>query len=235
KLASFGEITKYDYYGDVVKDADPSLSEGIGAKDVVEKYLNAVGGADKLAGVTATKMMMALEVQGQTIEMTTTRKDPNKFLLVQKLPPAMGGVEMKQVFDGEKGLMTSPMGNQPFPEDQIKEMKYASSNFMELDYEAKGLTAEFNGVKNLDGQQVYELTFSSEDGFSAVRSYSIETGFLVKNVQGGQSAEYQNYAEAEGIMFPHTILVSTPMGKFPANVSSIEINPEIDDSIFAVE
>ncbi|MEL6194046.1 MAG: pitrilysin family protein [Bacteroidota bacterium] len=235
KLASFGEITKYDYYGDVMKDADPSLSEGISAKDVVEKYLNAVGGADKLAGVTATKMIMALEVQGQTIEMITTRKDPNKFLLVQKLPPAMGGAEMKQVFDGEKGLMTSPMGNQPFPEDQIKEMKYASSTFMELNYEEKGLSAEFNGVKNLDGQQVYELTFSSKDGFSAVRSYSIETGFLLKNVQGGQSAEYQNYAEASGIMFPHTILVSTPMGKFPANVSSIEVNPEIDDTIFAVE
>ncbi|MEM7509744.1 MAG: pitrilysin family protein [Bacteroidota bacterium] len=235
KLASFGEITKYDYYGDVMKDADPSLSEGISAKDVVEKYLNAVGGAAKLSEVTATKMIMELEVQGQKIEMTTTRQDPNKFSLVQKLPPAMGGAEMKQIFDGEKGLMTSPMGNQPFPEDQIKEMKYSATNFMELNYEAKGLTAEFNGVKNLDGQQVYELTFSSEDGFSVVRSYNIDTGFLVKNVQGGQSAEYQNYAEANGIMFPHTILVSTPMGKFPANVTSIEVNPEIDDTIFAVE
>ena len=235
KLASFGEITKYDYYGDVVKEADPSLSEGIGAKDVIEKYLNAVGGAAKLAEVTATKMIMELEVQGQKIEMTTTRQDPNKFSLVQKLPPAMGGMEMKQVFDGEKGLMTSPMGNQPFPEDQIKEMKYSAANFMELNYEAKGLSAEFNGVKNLDGQQVYEVTFSSEDGFSVVRSYNIDSGFLVKNVQGGQSAEYQNYAEASGIMFPHTILVTTPMGKFPANVTSIEVNPEIDDTIFAVE
>ncbi|MEM9936713.1 MAG: insulinase family protein, partial [Bacteroidota bacterium] len=235
KLAQFGEVTKYDYYGDEEKAVDPSLSEGIGAKDVLEKYVNAVGGASKLAEVTATKMAMELEVQGQTISMVTTRKQPNKFLLIQKFPAAMGGMEMKQVFDGEKGLATSPMGDQPFTEEQIKEMKYSSSSFIELDYEELGMTAEFNGVKNLEGQQVYEIALSSEDGYTSVRSYSVDTGFLVKSVQGGQSAEFQDYAEANGIMFPHTVIVSTPMGKIPAKVTAIEVNPEIDDSIFAVK
>jgi predicted Zn-dependent peptidase len=237
KLKPFGAIKYFDTYGNEVDPSLAKLPDGLTADKVIDSYLTAIGGKDKLRGVKNVTMKMNASVMGQSMEILTTKAAPNKMYMEMKMG---GNVMQKIVFDGVKGK-TSGMGGENVVEgEQAKEMALQAIIFDELMYKEIGAETKLSGVENINGKDAYgiEVTVS---GNTTTRYYDAESGFLVRvsrTIEGPQgtmvmSQDYSDYKEFGGIMFPTG-------GKQPLNaqmkmdlsVSEVVVNGEVSADLF---
>ncbi|MEP1033846.1 pitrilysin family protein [Ekhidna sp.] len=239
-LKQFGELTYYDTYGNEV---DPSLSklpEGLTAEDVIEKYLKAIGGKEKIEALNSVQMKMEASMMGNTINIEATKMAPNKSIQVVKMG---GNVVQKQVFDGEKGASSGMRGSQKVEGDAAKDMAVSSAIIEEVAMMEIGISIKLSAVENIDGSDAYGVEVSMPSGKKSTRYYDSESGLLVRttNVVEGPtgamtlSTDYNNYEEFEGIKFP--TLIIQPMGsqKMNINVTEVIVNGDVDASKFLVE
>ncbi len=215
KLAVFGEVKYFDTYGNEVDPSLAKLPDGLTAEKVLNNYLQAIGGIEKLAKVKNVKIVMDGSFMGQTMQMSATKAVPNKMYQEVKMG---GNVMQKVVFDGEKGKTTGMAGESVIEGEQAEEMVFQAIIFEELFYNKMGVETELVGVENINGKDAYGVEVKLPTGSSTTRYYDAETGYLVqvsRTVEGPQgpitlSSGYGDYKEYGGIMFPST-------GKQPLN------------------
>lgn len=239
-LRQFGELTYYDTYGNEV---DPSLSklpDGLTAETVIDNYLKAIGGKEKIKSVNAVHMKMEASMMGNTINIEATKLAPNKSMQEVKMG---GNVVQKQVFDGEKGASSGMGGSQKVEGDAAKDMAISSAIIEEVAMVEKGISMKLSAVENIDGSDAYGVEVSMPSGKKSTRYYDSESGLLVRTtnvLEGPQgsmtvSTDYDDYKEFEGIMFP--TLIIQPMGpqKMNIKVTEVVVNGDVDISKFSVE
>lgn len=79
KFSLSGKIQYYDNYG---KKYDPNLKkidEGVTAESVIEDYIKAIGGRDKLSKIKDKTMKLKGATEGMDISLTIAQKLPNKL------------------------------------------------------------------------------------------------------------------------------------------------------------
>jgi len=216
------------------------------ADEVIAKYIQAQGGADKLKA-TQTIRMTGTSTMSQGIQMPLTRysKRPNK-MRVEFTFQGMTGI---QAFDG-----TDAWGVMPFmgkttpevapPEESARNAEQADIDGPLLDYKAKGNTVELLGKEPVDSVETWKLKVTLKTGDE--RTYYIETKTgLVRKTTGktkmrGQDTEMyttmSDYRDVQGRMVPYTIVngaTGTEM-KQTFVIDKVEINAPLADSLFAV-
>ena len=239
-LKQFGELTYYDTYGNEV---DPSLSklpEGLTAEKVINNYLKAIGGKEKINSLNSVQMKMETSMMGNTINIEATKMAPNKSIQEVKMG---GNVVQKQVFNGEVGASSGMGGSQKVEGDDAKDMAISSAIVEEVAMIENGITLTLTAVENIDGSDAYGVEVSMPSGKKSTRFYDSETGLLVRttNVVEGPtgsmtlSTDYGDYQEFEGIKFPTMII--QPMGpqKMNIKVTEVVVNGDVDASKFSVD
>ena len=227
-----GEVTQYDFYGkEVVKTDAPA---DVTAEAIIEKYVQTIGGEEALLSVKDVITKASMEMQGMKININTTQKAPNKVLLEM----VMGGNTIsRQVFDGQKGKVVSPMGEQVLEGAMLDEMKESASIFPELEFKSNGTKMELAGVEDVDGQKAYKVQITRPSGKTVTTFYSVADGLKIKEVapspQGTVTTSYANYQSFGGILMPTAMKQSVGPQSFDIVVSSIEINSGVEDIIFA--
>ncbi len=101
KLAVFGPEKFYDRYGNEIDTSAMKLPEGLTAKDVIDKYIDAIGGRKNLTNISDRTTVMSAAVQGVNVSITSYQKAPNK--LYQDIEA--GAMHQKIIFNGDKGVM----------------------------------------------------------------------------------------------------------------------------------
>ena len=214
------------------------------ADEIVAKHIEATGGADKWKALKGVEKKNKFNVQGMDIEM--------KLVIVAgkalRSDIAVMGQEIIAVVDGETGWAQRPamMGGTGEPEDmpgaEIKEtLKQTDLGGSLLNYKEKGSTLELVGKEKLDGADVYHLKLTEKNGEVTNMFISTSTYYTLKTsgkrkVQGQEvdvDVTYSNFKQVDGITFPHTTEVPSPMGgTMTMETESIKLNPTIDEAIF---
>ncbi|MDT7828557.1 pitrilysin family protein [Pricia sp. S334] len=223
------------------KNADPSekpqvgtatVPEGVGATEVLKKYIEAIGGKEKLEQVEAYAMLAEAEMQGMQLDLEIKKTTGGKYMQDIKV----GGNSMsKQVFDGSTGYMMMQGQRKDLGEDEIVQIKAEAVPFPELDY-LKDDTITLEGMETIEGQKAYELKLS--DDKSAF--YDAESGLKVQETtiaeMGGQpmtsTINYGNYQEVSGIKFPFTLAQTVGPQSFDFKVTEVKVNEGVSDSDF---
>ncbi len=232
KFSQKGEVTEYDYYGkEVVKSGVPA---NINTDLIIENYLKALGGKDALMAVKDIKMKGSLSFQGMNIEINTVHKAPNK-ILVESI---MGGnVISKQVFDGTKGKVVSPMGEQALEGTALDEMKENAATFPEMDFKTKGYKLELLGTEDVNGVQAYKIQITRPSGKKVTSFFNVNDGLKCKEIstsmQGTVTTFYSNYKPVKGVLFPMSLKQNMGPQSFDIVISSIEVNNGVEDILFA--
>lgn len=238
-LKKIGAVRYYDIYGN---EYDPGTSKelpaGLTAEKVIDNYLKAIGGKEKLTGVNSLKMEMGADMMGNSIEMKVYKKTPKKLLV----EVGMGGnVMSKQMLNGEEAVVAQ-MGNKMPVSDEIKEeLVIGSYPFPELNYKELGIETKLTGIEKVDTQDAYAVEVTYPSGAKVTQYYNTESGFKIRqtriaNTPQGEvpmSTEFGEYKEVNGIYFPH--LIVQPMGggmKMNIKTESIEVNSKISDDTF---
>lgn len=240
KLAPFdtdGKVNFFDIYGRPVKMEEMGVPEDVSAEAVIENYVAAIGGKEKLNTVKDVVMTSSASLQGQKLETVMKRKAPNMMLLEMKMS---GMAMMTQKFDGQKGQVMQ-MG-QPLPLDEAAqaEMKNQSYIFPELELEELGYKLDLKGVEMVEGKKAYVVEMTSATGTKTTDYYDLSNGLKIRSISAADGAtvinDYGDYRDVNGVKFPYKITVS---GMLPIplemTVDSIELNTGLDTSIFEVK
>lgn len=232
KMTRFGEIGYYTITGDPevkVEITDAGLTPEV----VINKYLTAIGGADKLRAVKTAKGTSEAEIQGMTLTLMQI-VDQNRKVAVQNT--MMAGQVLSQVrVEGDKVTVTAQGQSQELPAQAAEAYLTMLDIFPELYYVEKGYGLELDGITQVNGEDAYKLKVATPgSGITSVEYYSVSSGLKLKS-ESDVSGEITNgkYVDfGSGILYPESTTIVNQMIPFPvkAVVKSIEFNAALSEA-----
>ena len=216
------------------------------ADDIIKKYVEARGGAEKIKAVQSERV---------TGHITFAPGVEGPFVLEFKRPlklhmeATIQGHALVRVYDGKsKGWVINPFddekGVQPMSAKELDSISdEADFDGPLVDYKAKGNQIEFTGKDELDGKPVYKIKLMRKNG--EARTYYIDASdYLVIQWVGitkldGKDIVIQNllydYRDVDGLKFPFEVDTSFPETPQPRKffIEKVELNPSIDDARFS--
>ena len=213
------------------------------ANDVIGKYVDAMGGKDKLLKLNSVYEEINTTLMGQEI--------PGKVWIVNNKGMRTEMSVMNQniisVMTKDTGWMVNPlMGNstpQPLPSEQIKQ----SASRMDLrgqlvDYAAEGYTATLLGKAAVNGKDTYKIKLA-KTGEQNFTFYIDATTYLISKIEtdvqaGGVNATTEilmtDYKKTpEGYSFPYTTTINiNPGGEIKSTITKLTVNPTVDPALF---
>ena len=209
--------------------------------EVLDKHFKAVG-QEKITKIQSYHIKAKVSQMGMEMPMEMKIKKPDMFLVTIE----MQGQKVIQAYDGEKGWMIIPMMSpdpQPLEGDQLAQAKQQVQANMEgelYNYTEKGSTAELIGKVNIEGDELYRVKLTSENGDA--KDYFIDTKtYYVNRVKAKVSAQGQtvdveqimsDYKTVDGITTPMKIETKSPMGTGSLVMEEVKYNEKFDDAIF---
>ncbi len=227
------QVKYFDKYANPVDkpNYESEIPEGIVVNDVLNKYIEVIGGKEKLEGIESYALLAEAEMQGMKLNLEIKKTTKNQFMQDIK----MGGNSMSlQVLNGEKGYMLMQGQRKEMSAEELKKVKEESILFPELNYLDSDVSLE--GVENIDGKKAYKIKVSEEK----TMLYDLESGLLsqvVTNTEmGGQTMtstiSYGDYREVSGIQFPFTISQTIGPQKLDFTVTEMKVNEGVSDADF---
>ena len=229
KLAQFGEVVEYDIMGEPAKQlvADAAMTP----EKVLENYLTAVGGADKVAAVKSAKISMDANVMGTPLTIAFVY-DSQNGRYGQKLSIA-GNVMQKTSLANGKGSMSVQGNTIEMAPAQLAEAQLNSYLFPEAVYKQNGYTLTLDGLKDVDGKPAYKVIITAASGAKLINYYAQDSGLKIKyeNPASGDTY-YGDYQAKNGVLLPMSWTIKSPQIPVPleAKVTSLELNVPITDA-----
>ena len=234
KFSVSGKVDYYDIYGEKYDPNVKKVPEGLTVDQVLNKYVEAIGGKENILKVKDKTTKMTGAMQGMNITMTQSQKAPNK--MHQLVDFGVG--QQIMVFDGEKGKISAMGQEQTMPAEQIEQMKLGSLYAM-LEYAERGVKTELAGMETINNKDAYRVTLTYPSGKKGTNYYDVTTGLLIRQIaeQGGgvQTVDFDDYREVQGVKYAYKMSVGTPNGTIDLITSSVEVNTGLADSLFEVK
>lgn len=215
------------------------------AEDVIDDYLSAIGGKEKLKKINS--MQLTSEITSDMFEAvaTTTVLNGKGY----KMEMDVMGYLVETCFTDKAGWQTDPMAGSiaEMPEDQYKLGKgaiYVGGPFGNL--KALGYTAELVGRKEINGVNTYQVKFTLEGtDLSSNHFFDPDTHLLIRTVvvvenQGMDMeavTDYKDYQEIDGgvkMAFVQEIDYGGQMS-MENTIKSVEVNIPVDEGIFNMQ
>lgn len=211
------------------------VPKDMSAKDVIDNYLKAAGGADRIKSIKDFSYTAKGNVQGQGIELIYKYKSPDRILSAISLT-ASNTVVQKELVNGDS-VSIMAMGQPQQVDDATKKLiKEEAIPFAELQFSNPGYELTLAPMlANVDGEDAYEVTISSGSGHTIKEYFDATTGLKIKKTlstsQGPSSTTYSDYKELNGIMIPYSETIITSV-EIPLKVTDAKIDSGLTDADF---
>jgi photosynthetic reaction center cytochrome c subunit len=230
-----GEAKKAEVKGESVEEKDAS---GPTADQLLDKYLQAVGGAAAIEKITSRVMKGTITFGDRNVPIEIFSKDPDKRISFTHTPDG----DSVTAFDGHEGWLG-------IPGHPVREMHGADIDGASMDADlrfAEHLKGMFSEVKVQGTEKVGErnayLVVGQREGKPPLQLYFDEqSGLLVRLVRYGETPlgrmptqiGYADYREIGGVKVPFRWTLARPGGRFTIQVSEVKENVPVDDAKFA--
>ena len=211
------------------------VPQGVSATGVINNYLNAIGGADKIKAIKDYSYVASGNVQGQQIAYVREYKAPDHMLLMISL--AASKQVLQKVLINGNNISLSAMGQQHEIDSATKErlkeeaMPFPETEFLNPSYQ---LTLK-PMIADLDGKETYVVEVKSAAGTEMNEYFDTKTGLKVKKESttqnGNSSITYGDYKEVNGIMVPYSETLSQGID-IPLKATDVKINSGLKDDDF---
>ena len=222
----------------------PLVAAAQTADELVQKNIQARGGAERLKAISTLKIVRTYGTFGANIPVTITKKRDGLYRTDQALPgrPTVArGLDASGAWESINGKVTKRPADQ---ELELRELDADFDGFL-VDYKAKGHTVEFVGREKAGGSDTYKLKVTLKSG--AVRHVYLDANtFLERRHEGTMTlpdgkvpviVTFGEWTDVQGVKFPFAIdeeRVSFPPQTFAIYTERVEINPAVDDSVFGM-
>lgn len=242
KYDADGKIDYYDSFGNKVERSVKLVKLGITGKEVVEKYLNAIGG-EKLKTVKDMYMKSTMDAMGQKMETEIFKSAPNKYAMKMSMG---GNVMQEQKYDGMKGYTGGMGGSEIITEGEAFEgMKEQAMMFPAMGYLKDGYKLDVKGTEKVNDEESYKLQVTKPDGKKQMVYIGKESNLIHKITMAreGQDGtmmeivtEMAEYKEVDGIKLPQIIKI-IGAAPFPLEMKVVEtkINSGIPPATYMIK
>jgi len=222
------------------KKAEGEAKEAAGPSgaELLDKYLQASGGAAAVDKVTSRVMKGTIDVGAKTIPIDIYSKDPDKRISFTHMPDG----DSITAFDGHEGWMGS--AGHPMREMHGGDVEGAAIDAdLHLATHLESMFSELKtrGTERVDDSEAYVLA-GERDGKTPIQLYfDAQTGLLVRMVRFGETAlgrmpvqiDYADYRTIGDVKIPYRWTLARPSGRFTIQVSEVQQNVPVDDAKFA--
>lgn len=238
-LEAFGEVSYYDFNGEETGPPSFPVPEGVTAESVINDYIKAIGGKEKLDAVKDMSIMMTASISGMPMEAQakTLKKRPNLFLT--EMTVAGFGTVQKAYFDGKKAETSGMQGSSVLEGEELEEVKKQYAFFSETNYLSNGYKLNLTSINMVDGEKAYTLEVD-KNGEVQTEYYSVETGLKLREEATVETPEgeltvsqsYSDYRDIDGVMIPFQINISQGPQKISMTGTEAKINSGLKKSDF---
>jgi len=230
-------VTYFDHYANSIAKPvfNKAIPEGLTASQVMNNYIDAVGGRDLLESVNTLVFKAEVTIPGAPFrpQMTIKQMAPNKSST--KMEVNMNGQKMtlmKSSFDGETGYIEQQGQRKAMDEKEIDKAKAVKGIFEELYYSEDEI--ELMSINSIDFKDAYKVKITEGEKVS-YRYYGVDSRLLLSAEKQDENNNitatfYSDYRDVNGIKFP--FYIDIPSQKLELNITEILINEELKDSDF---
>jgi hypothetical protein len=208
------------------------------ADEVIDKYVEAMGGKEKLAALKTVKMSGSMSVQGTDVTLTITKS----HMAGMRVDMEIMGSSNYQVANTKEGWVFMPVMGMGSPQQMDEEQFKSTSSQFDVqgalfNAKEKGSTVEMVGKEKVDGAEAYNMKVTYQTGKTANFYIDTKTNSLIKTsskamVQGQEmdmETSFSDYKQnTDGYWFAYT----TTNMQGTITFDKIESNVKVDDSIF---
>lgn len=217
------------------QDQSDKLPSG---ESILDKYVEATGGADAYRKATNRKITGTMNIpsQGQTMKLTSYGAPPvRSYTLIES--ESFGQVE--DGADGAVAWQIHPMlGGPRIKEGAERDQAMRDAMFnSELEWRSVYAKAECVGIENVGEVRCYklQLTPHGENAGQEMAWYAVDTSLLVKRESTMETPmgrfpmtlRFDDYKTADGILFPHRMTVVQMNVEVVFTTDSVAHNVEI--------
>lgn len=240
KLGQFGDVRYVDIYGNPVQaPAVKSIPDGLTAQQVVQRYIDAIGGADKLNGVKDLTLHLSASMMGQQIAVTQQFMLPAYFEMSMTLP-SQNLVAMKILVSGDSVSMSSMGGEVPMTDARRAELKGQTDPFPEMNFLKGTYQLTLAGIKPVNGGDAYLVKATDSGGKTSSYYFDTKTGLEVRKIipEDGPTGkvdritDMSDYKEVDGIKLPYSIVSQNGPQKVKMTVQEVKVNSGLTPSDF---
>lgn len=228
QVAQFGEVKRYTKEG--YPEEKKAVSADVTVDGVISKYIESIGGKEKLQSVKTLRQTGEGEIQGMKISQVAVI-DKDKQILVQRT--FMGGQEVSKMKSTAEKTTASAMGQeQEMPAEMHEAMKASKLIFPELTYQEQGVKLTLDGITQVNGKDAYKVLIEN-GSVKSTDYFDVESGLKVKTESAiAGEIEYGTYKDFDGIKMPSTLSVKTPQlpTAIQMSMTSVEVNPQLTEA-----
>lgn len=226
-----GKILKFNPDGSVYIEMKP-IPAGVTVESVMNNYIQATGGAEKLGKVKSVVQKGTLDLGMAKLDMTT-QIIPNEAL---KVTMSMNNNPMMiQTWDGTELKMSQMGQNIEADAAAIQQAKIQCDLLAETHLSQYGITSTLKGIEVMNGKDVYVVENVDSFGTASTDYFDVANGLKVKTItvqkQGEKSETSETtileYKEVEGLKFPSRIKTSAGGQNMEVIVSEVILNGKL--------
>jgi hypothetical protein len=212
------------------------------ADEVVNKWMNAMGGHDKLKSIRTIHIENEVSFMNNPATNTTWLSNGKGYKSVTDF----NDQKIVDCYIANGGWSVNPLAGQPtpvaMPPAQVKmgQLQLEAGGPL-LDYASKGGKVEMLGKDNVNGSSVYKILLTTASGQQAGYYISDSSFYILKEVTkinaGGQEFDINliktDYRKTpDGFLMPYSTELSFPGLTANFVAKKIEVNKDFDASIF---
>ncbi len=215
-------------------DYSSNLPEGVTLATVIDQYLNAIGGKDKIASIQTLKLVYEGTAMGTTVK-TEERRTTDKYAQTTYMN---GSAMMGVVSKGDEFYMKQGANKVPLPPAMQNDLAYSIGILPELGMVGSE-NAKLIGIENVEGKEAYKVEVNGEIVQSSF-FYDVETGLKLREMtiinsngqQQKQTVNYKDYQEFEGIKIPGLKIGNLGTEILESKLLEASVNAELTDADF---
>jgi predicted Zn-dependent peptidase len=227
-------VSYFDKYGNVSDRPvfyKPKTPEGTSAQSVINNYIKAVGGKERLEGVKTKITLLDGIMQGMTIQILNKQTNKNQLLTEVSM---MGNIMQKTVLNQTKGYNETRGKKTEMKGKELEGFIKDAIIFPELKVDIDEI--KLSGIVSLNGEDAYEIIWSNNKKVY----YATSNYHKIQEVQSSEMRgkviniikEYSDYQSVEGILFPQKITQNMGSQKINFKVTSISLNEKLSEDEF---
>ena len=207
-------------------------------KQILDRYVQAVGGADALMKITSrTVKGSRIGADGVLVPEEVYQKAPDKLLTVTSYP----NVVFSNGYNGTVGWgHSSRDGATPLPDQLLAQLKRDAVFYKELKTQEIYPSLTLLGKASVRDADAYVIQATPADGPAEKLFFDVRTGLLVRRYTESDTpvgklplqVDYEDFREVDGIKQPFLIHWSFPGRVWGRKIDEIKQNVPLDDAKF---
>jgi hypothetical protein len=216
----------------------PTPEPSPSVKEILDHYVQAVGGADALLKITSRAVKGSrIGADGVLVPEEVYQKAPDKLLIVTSYP----NVVFSNGYNGAAGWAhSSREGTMPLPDQLLAQLKRDAVFYKELKTQDLYASLTVVGRAPVRDADAYVVLAKPVDGPPEKLFFDARTGLLVRRYTESDTplgklplqVDYEDYREVDGIKQPFLIHWSFPGRVWGRKIDEIKQNIPLDDAKF---